>query len=75
MIKAMDYEIVACELELQSHYYVHFRINTIEKGMRHLILPDMGSIVPLLSCSKDLIGHKVTYKDCDLSLEEYTQYK
>ena len=28
MVKAMDCRIVVSEFELQSHYYVHFRVNT-----------------------------------------------
>ena len=42
MIKAMDYEIVVSQLLLQSRYYVHFRANTLVKGMNPLILPAMG---------------------------------
>ena len=40
--KAMICEIVAREFELQSRYYVHFRKNTLGKGMKPLILPAMG---------------------------------
>ena len=42
MVKAMDYGIVVREIELQLHYYVHFRANTLGKGMNALILPAMG---------------------------------
>ena len=42
MVKAMDCRIVVREFELQSRYYVHFRANTIGKGMNPLILPAMG---------------------------------
>ena len=42
MVKAMDYGIVVSEFELQSHYYVHFRANTLGKGMNPLILQAMG---------------------------------
>ena len=42
MVKAMDCGIVVSELELQSRYYVHFRANTLGKGMNPLILPAMG---------------------------------
>ena len=38
MVKAMDCGIVV----LQSRYYVHFRTNTLGKGMNLLILPAMG---------------------------------
>ena len=41
MVKAIDSEIVVSEFELQSRYYVHFRANTLGKGM-NLILPAMG---------------------------------
>ena len=46
IVKAMD--CVLSELELQSRYYIHFRANTLGKGMNPLILPAMGWIVPLL---------------------------
>ena len=39
MVKAMDCGIVVSEFVLQSRYYVHFRANTLGKGMNHLILP------------------------------------
>ena len=42
MVKAMDCGIVVCEFVLQSLYYVHFRANTLGKGMNPLILPAMG---------------------------------
>ena len=42
MVKAMDYRIVVSEFELQLRYYVHFRANTLGKGMNLLILPAMG---------------------------------
>ena len=38
MVKAMDCEIVVSEFVLQSRYYVHFRANTLGKGMNPLIL-------------------------------------
>ena len=38
MVKAMDCGIVVSEFELQSRYYVHFRANTLGKGMNPLIL-------------------------------------
>ena len=38
MVKAMD----LCEFVLQSRYYVHFRANTLGKGMNPPILPAMG---------------------------------
>ena len=42
MVKAMDYGIVVREFVLQSRYYVHFRANTLGKGMNPLILPAVG---------------------------------
>ena len=42
MVKAMDCGIVVREFVLQSRYYVHFRTNTLGKGMNPLILPAMG---------------------------------
>ena len=42
MIKAMDYGIVVREFVLQSRYCIHFRENTLGKGMNPLILPAMG---------------------------------
>ena len=42
MVKAMDFRMVVCEFKLQSRYYVHFRTNTLGKGMNPLILPAMG---------------------------------
>ena len=41
MVKAMDCGIVINEFEFQSHYYVHFQVNTLGKGMNPLILPSM----------------------------------
>ena len=42
IVKAMDCGIVVSEFELQSRHYVHFRPNTLGKGMNPLILPAMG---------------------------------
>ena len=42
MVKATDCGIGESEFELQSRSYVHFRANTIGKGMKPLILPDFG---------------------------------
>ena len=42
MVKAMDCGIVERVFVLQSRYYVHFRANTLGKGMNLLILPAMG---------------------------------
>ena len=42
MVKAIDCGIVVSEFVLQSRYYVHFRANTLGKGMNPLILLGMG---------------------------------
>ena len=42
MVKAIDCGIVVSEFLLQLRYYVHFRTNTLGKGMNLLILPTMG---------------------------------
>ena len=42
IVKAMDYGIVVSEFELQSHYYVRFRTNTLGKRMNTFIFPAMG---------------------------------
>ena len=42
MVKAKDCGIVVREFVLQSRYYVHFRTNTLGKGMNPLILPAMS---------------------------------
>ena len=39
MVKAMNCGIVEREFVLQSRYYVHFRANTLGKGMNPIILP------------------------------------
>ena len=39
MVKAINCGIVVREFVLQSRYYVHFRANTLGKGMNPLILP------------------------------------
>ena len=42
MVKAMDCEIVVSDFELQPRFYVHFRANTIGKGMNSPILTAVG---------------------------------
>ena len=42
MVKALDCGIVVSEFELQSQYGMHFRTNTLGKGMNPLILLAMG---------------------------------
>ena len=38
----MDCEIVVSDFVLQLRYYVHFRANTLGKGINPAILPAMG---------------------------------
>ena len=42
MVKAMNCGIVVSEFVLQSCYYVHFRADTLGKGINPLNLPAMG---------------------------------
>ena len=42
IVKAMDCGIVVREFVLQSRYYVHFRANTLGKGMKPLYPPIYG---------------------------------
>ena len=42
MVKAMDFGIVVCEFVLQSRNYIHFRANTLGKGMNPVLLPAIG---------------------------------
>ena len=42
MVKALDFEIVVSEFELQSRYYVHFRTCTLGKGLNLRILTAFG---------------------------------
>ena len=42
IVKAMDCRIVVSEFVRQSRDYVHFRPNTLGKGMNHLTLPAMA---------------------------------
>ena len=41
MVKMLDCTIVVSKFKLQPCYYVHFRTNTLGKGMNPLILPAM----------------------------------
>ena len=42
MAKALESGIVVREFELQSRYYVHFRTNTLRKGVNPLNFPSMS---------------------------------
>ena len=48
VVKAIVGGIIVSEFVLQSCYYIHFRINTLGKGMNLLILPGMSQIVQQL---------------------------
>ena len=58
----MDCGIVVSKFELQLHYYVHFRANTLGKGMNPPYPPSYG----LNSTTTVLLGewlwHGITYK-------------
>ena len=49
----MDCGTVVSEFEIQSCYYVHFRVIILWKGTIPLILQAMGQIVPQLFFLKD----------------------
>ena len=42
MVKAQECGIVVNEFELQSSYYVYFRVSTLRKDMNTLIIPASG---------------------------------
>ena len=42
VVKAMEFGIVVSEFELQSRFYVHFRANTLGKGMNTPYPPSYG---------------------------------
>ena len=42
IVKAMDFGIVVSEFVLQSRYYVHFRANTLGKGIEPPYAPSYG---------------------------------
>ena len=53
MVKVLNCGIVVREFELQSTDYVHFRTNTLGKGMNPLIPPAVGQKASLLLFLKD----------------------
>ena len=70
MVKAMDCGIVVSKFVLQLRYYVHFRANTLGKGMNPLIFPAMGLIVLLLFFKENGFGiKKPTKVDMPLNIE------
>ena len=48
MDKVPDYEIRVCEFTHLLHSYIHYKTNTLLKGMNTLIPLTMGEIVLLL---------------------------
>ena len=56
--KVLDYSVVVNEFDHQNRYYVHFRTNTLGKGMNPLILLAIGFIESLLFIYKDDFGIK-----------------
>ena len=42
VVNVLYCDIVECEYEIQSHYYVHFWNNTLRKGMNLLVSPANG---------------------------------
>ena len=72
LVNAIHCRIVVSESELQRRYYVHFRTNTIGKGMIPLIFPAMVLILPHLFFSKHGFGIKWTTK-FDLPLNHKTE--
>ena len=48
MAKVLEYNHKVSEFELRLRYYVHFRTNTLVKGMFPLISVAMGKIASLL---------------------------
>ena len=47
MVKSLDCGIVVNEFELQLHYYVHFRTNTLGKDMRFFLKDGFGIKQPM----------------------------
>ena len=42
MEKVLDCDLKVSEFELQSHYYIHFQMNILGKGMNPLSLHNYG---------------------------------
>ena len=58
MAKVLDCGLKVSEFDLQSHYYVYFRINTLGKGMNPSIPTAIDWISSLLSCFMSSFGIK-----------------
>ena len=48
MAKVLDCGLVVSEFDLDSGYYIHLLVNTLEKGMSTFILPALGWILSLV---------------------------
>ena len=59
MVKAIDCGIVESDFVLKSRYYVPFPANTLGKGMKPLIFPAKGEIVPLQIFKENNFGIKL----------------
>ena len=57
MANVLDCDIVS-DFKLQLQNYIHFRTNTLEKGINSFITPAIGWIVPLLFFYKNDFGIK-----------------
>ena len=74
MVKAMDCGFVVSEFDPQPRYYVHFRTNTLGKGMNPLIVLAICYIVPLLFFYENGFGIKWPTK-VDMPLNKETKPK
>ena len=60
------YDIVVSKFELQSHYYIHFRTNTLCKGIKLLLFFYKDAFVLYSGIMKRHITH--LYKNTSISL-------
>ena len=56
-LNVVDCDSGVSEFELQSPWYVHFRTNTLEKGMNPLIHPSYGLNSPTTVLLPKWFGH------------------
>ena len=57
-----EYDIVVSEFELQSHCYIHFRINKLGKDMNLFIPLSNGLNSTLTVPLKGWVGHWITHE-------------
>ena len=73
MTKVLNCSLGVPEFELQSHYYVYFRTDTLEKGMNLFIpLPVVGWMISLLFSYKYVFDIKES-KKIDMPLHKGTK--